>query len=353
MNFREIKNFNFKKFLLTFVIWFYRIIGISFGGINFDKNGTIIKSRFWNYFGYFGCIFHCLVTGIFLADTFINQLFKQFIQSKFTLIKLIIFIWQLLRALTIITIVITNQKYGFKIVKTFNDSLKNLNEIKQIKIIWIVHIFICFLKIIFDCATTKKYHMLNFITSYHHFMVVTPMTYSISFMSWIITMKFTRNIKQIRKLIVRNDGQFALTKLLNDVNKHLAISFSKINLVDQFLTFAFIFSAIETMFSILQFVYITVVFAKMFDYLFYYSLPIYVIFLIQLILNCFINGILYEETEKLIFDLDNLNINVNHIKLFESFISLKTQLRNIKCGFTIGSFAPWNKLTLLQVIYIM
>ena len=88
------------------------------------------------------------------------------------------------------------KKYGFKIVKTFNDSLKNLNEIKRIKIIWIVHIFICFLKIILD--------------------------------------------------------------------------------------------------------------------------------------------------------LDNLNINLNHIKLFESFISMKTQLRNIKCGFAIGIFATWNKITLLQ-----
>lgn len=80
MNFSKIKNLNFSKFLLTFIIWFYRIIGISFGGINFDKNGIIIKSKFWNYFGYFGCIFHCLVAAILLADTFMSQFFKQFIQ---------------------------------------------------------------------------------------------------------------------------------------------------------------------------------------------------------------------------------------------------------------------------------
>ena len=146
MNFSKIKNLNFSKFLLTFIIWFYRIIGIPFGGINFDKNGIIIKPKFWNYFGYFGCIFHCLVAAIILAETFMSQFFKQLIQSKFTWIKLVLFIWQWLRALTIITIVITNQKYGFKIAKTFNDSLKSFNEIKQIKIIWIVHILICFLK---------------------------------------------------------------------------------------------------------------------------------------------------------------------------------------------------------------
>ena len=42
-----------QKFL-TFVIYYFRILGITFGGVSLDKNGNIIKSEFWYYFGWFG-----------------------------------------------------------------------------------------------------------------------------------------------------------------------------------------------------------------------------------------------------------------------------------------------------------
>ena len=57
----------------------------------------------------------------------------------------------------------------------------------------------------------------------------------------------------------------------------------------------------------------------------------------------------YEETSKLLNDLDNLNINVNDDLVVRALILFRTTINKNKCGFTIGGFAPWNKLTLLQV----
>ena len=56
-----------------------------------------------------------------------------------------------------------------------------------------------------------------------------------------------------------------------------------------------------------------------------------------------------KETLRLRSALDNIKINVNNDQFYESLISLKTSIYNLGCGFSIGGFAPWNKLTLLQV----
>ena len=56
--------------------------------------------------------------------------------------------------------------------------------------------------------------------------------------------------------------------------------------------------------------------------------------LIQLILSCFINGKLFNESIKLQSDLDNINIDVSDYKLFKTLIKFKTSVQRTKCGFT-------------------
>ena len=71
--------------------------------------------------------------------------------------------------------------------------------------------------------------------------------------------------------------------------------------------------------------------------------------MIQLALNCFINGKVNEETLKLLGDLDYINIDVLDDQLFKTLIQFKTSVVKTKCGLTIARFAPWNKFTLLHV----
>ena len=56
-----------------------------------------------------------------------------------------------------------------------------------------------------------------------------------------------------------------------------------------------------------------------------------------------------EETLKLHCVLDNIKINVNNDQLYQSLISLKISIYKLGCGFSIGDFASWNRLTLLNV----
>ena len=133
---------NSKSKLITFVIYYYRIIGTTFGGVSLDKNGDIIKSKFWYYFGWFGCGFYIILSSILLimVFSFIDQLLKV---SKLYMILGVF--GNILLSIAIIAISIINQKYGFKIIKIVDEySLTKFKKLKQVIIIWIIHLTICF-----------------------------------------------------------------------------------------------------------------------------------------------------------------------------------------------------------------
>lgn len=151
----------------------------------------------------------------------------------------------------------------------------------------------------------------------------------------------------IRKRLNYKESQLITANLLIQTNKVLLTNFSKIKQIDQYLSFGFFTLTVGIIFSILEFVYLIVIFTQ--HFLFLRGLPFEISFMMLIILNCFINGKVMEETSKLFCDLDNININLNNNELYRSFIFLKTSINKIKCGFSIGGFASWNKLTLLQV----
>lgn len=139
---------------------------------------------------------------------------------------------------------------------------------------------------------------------------------------------------------------------LIEAKNFMLINYKMINKINHFLFFGFIALAIGIVLKIMSSVYFKL-FACKFNFLkklIAFNLVFQIQQLIELVLNCFINGKIYQETIKLLSDLDNININVNDDQLFNALILLKTSVTKTKCGFTIGGFVPWNKLTLLQVI---
>ena len=151
------------------------------------------------------------------------------------------------------------------------------------------------------------------------------------------------NIKFIRK---RFNNNFITANLLNEA-KLITIYFEKIEKIDKLLTMGFISLTVGIIYITLQFVHILVNFPK--NVLFRGILPFQLYLIILLILNCIINSNVMEETLKLHSALDNIKINVNNDQLYESLTSLKISIYKLGCRFSIGGFAPWNKLTLLNV----
>ncbi len=71
---------------------------------------------------------------------------------------------------------------------------------------------------------------------------------------------------------------------------------------------------------------------------------------VKLIISCFINGFVYEESEKIYVVLDKLDVKHMSGSEFRELIMFKTISRETNFGFTIGGFAPLRKTTLIPVI---
>ena len=335
------------KFLI-YAIYFYRLLGISFGGLSIDKNGNIIKSPFWYHFGWLGFIIYSIIISYFLIYSIFDTIYQS---VGLTIYWLTNIIWIISSTSIIFSNLFINHKYGFKIIKIFlNNSLTKYSKLKLIKIIWIVHLIILVLTFIVQSSLFPDAN--NIFYSFSVNLLLLPLYYCLSFISWIVSMNFTENIKIIRKYLNHNNTLVKLNHL-TEFNSYMLINFEMINKIDHFLAFGFISNTIGIILMIMVTVYYGL-YADKFDYadeLIAFDIIFQCEQMIQLILNCFINGKLYNQTLKLLNDLDNININVNDDQLFKTLINFKTSIQRTKCGFTIGGFAPLNNLTLLQVNY--
>ena len=136
----KILRMNSQSKFLVYPIYFYRFLGISFGGISIDKNGNIIKSRLWYHFGWLGFTIYSVIILYFLIQAIFDTIYKS---VGLTIYWLTTIMWNITSASIISSNLIISHKYEFKIIKIFlNDSSTKYSKLKVIKIIWIVHLVI-------------------------------------------------------------------------------------------------------------------------------------------------------------------------------------------------------------------
>ena len=128
---------------VRFVINFYRIFGITFGGIALDKNGNVIKSKFWFDFSWFGFGIALISMIIITIISLSFDLIKRVNLTLFTMINMMLFINNF--SMTCSTLII-HHKCGFKILKIFIEhSLTKFSKLKLVKFIWIIHLVVAVL----------------------------------------------------------------------------------------------------------------------------------------------------------------------------------------------------------------
>ena len=134
----ETNETNRKLTFLRVLIYFYRILGITFGGISLDEKGNLIKSQFWLYYGWFGCIIYFSFMAFMVVASMQQQIAEELNKDhKGTfLYYMIVVILPITGATMIISIVYINQKFGFKIFDIFiKHSLTKCKKLKLVKII--------------------------------------------------------------------------------------------------------------------------------------------------------------------------------------------------------------------------
>lgn len=343
----KLAKINSKSKFLSFVICFYRFIGISFGGIALDQNGDIVKSQFWYYFGWFGCCMYIVLLFFFIISSFTHY---DYIIDKVNFYKILTILWLYTFVSMIGSIIIINQKYGLKIIKiVMKYSLTKFSKLKSIIIIWIIHLLICGLITVCLLVFYPKPSYILFAVLNNLFLY--PLFCSISFMSWIVSVSFSENIKIIRNRITHNGALFVTSNYLNQAKNFLLINYQMINKIDHHLAPGSFTLATGIVVITMATAYYSI-FVKQLNILgefLSYNITFASLQLANFVLNCFINEKVINETRKLLCVLDNVNINVMDNQLYKSVLSLKKSVKKTKCGFTIAGFTSWNKLTLLQV----
>ncbi len=70
---------------------------------------------------------------------------------------------------------------------------------------------------------------------------------------------------------------------------------------------------------------------------------------IKLVVSCFINGLVHEESERICSVLDNSNAEDFDANEYKEWLMFKNISKEKMFGFTIGGFAPLRKTTLIPV----
>jgi hypothetical protein len=70
---------------------------------------------------------------------------------------------------------------------------------------------------------------------------------------------------------------------------------------------------------------------------------------VKLVISCFINGLVHEESERIYSVLDNFNAKNFDANDYKEWLMFKNISKEKMFGFTIGGFAPLRKTTLIPV----
>jgi hypothetical protein len=70
---------------------------------------------------------------------------------------------------------------------------------------------------------------------------------------------------------------------------------------------------------------------------------------LKLIISCYINGLVHDESERINSVLDNFNTRDLDEVQYKEWIMFKNILKDTRIGFTIGGFAALRKTTLIPV----
>ena len=175
-------------------------------------------------------------------------------------------LWDIISASMNCSILIIHHKYGLKMLKIFMEhSTIKFTNFKRVKIIWTLHLLILVLVFVVQSiifAESFYYIMFSFINNN---LMLMPLYYSISFISWIVSINFTKNIKIVKEYLNENVS-FMKCNHLHEANNFAMMNYKKMNKIDNYLSSGFIISAIEVVSSIMLTVYFTF-YAGKFDYL--------------------------------------------------------------------------------------
>jgi hypothetical protein len=209
-------------------IWLNRMLFITFGGAKIDSNGELIPNKYLKFYGY-------LSFTIFTTWNFFGLIYFNYSEEMIIIYKSDPKILYYMTSFVTITQMIhmtANLWYinrnGFRFFEIFYRHKMSIKKNKFIlSILWICHILIPVVVVIYSSMTTDLVKTSNF---YYTFSIYFFQSYSIiaiwavSFLTWITSLyfyEFLIEFKQnLRRVLTEISCNFRFEKLNNDLKNN-------------------------------------------------------------------------------------------------------------------------------------
>jgi hypothetical protein len=202
-------------------IWFYRILGLTFGGVSIDSENKLFVNKYLKYYGFLCCIvatLHNITVFIIFAtsdEILVAYKYGQVMAYWVVILTNLLLIFQITVNLWYLNL------NGMKFVEIFVQYDMNIGKNQIIIfIIWICHIIIPFVRMLYYLYTSKMIInsssmivMIFWIFKLCGFFGV----WAVPFLSWILSIHFFEFLKGIKqtlteKLNSNNTGIYFTSK---------------------------------------------------------------------------------------------------------------------------------------------
>lgn len=377
---KTIQKFQLSRPMMGLYLWFYRLIGITFGGLSMTSDGKLHINKSLKYYGLgFAVVFGFGFITAFLYTLTTDRFRSLYKNSGKAVYYAVIFFYTSKLANNLIILLYLNRK-GSALLKVFADfKMKTGTNQKIIFFGWLLHLVVPIFTLIHSFSVTDigiagVYYQFNYcvfwILSFYYFFVIPHIIWNFS----VHFFEFLRDIRRQLKTEIakfnRNNcsddvldnniilgGRSAADSHRNSADKiselkkfYLKIK-TAINDCDQSLSLVITTDIIQTIFGLMLSVwsYALVEEHKSIQRLGNQFCIDAITMTIKLVISCFLNGLVYDESDKIMATLDAIDAKDIDDELFKEVLLFKTISRETTIGFTIGGFAPLRKKTLIQV----
>ena len=193
--------------------WYYKLIGVNFGGYSLDQNGFLKKSFAWKLYGYFYILISVILLWSINVDFMYSDEMKMLKRSNRPFLYELVLISYLVRNnLPLITLIIGNRN-GLQLIRLI---IKYPNENRKLKMtfksLWQINLTTCLTAMFFyyyhyyDFIFTN-FDVKTFINLYSGFtenLVFISINYSISFICWQISFSVYDKLNNMKKQLIKS-----------------------------------------------------------------------------------------------------------------------------------------------------
>ena len=201
--------------LIKILLWFCRILGLTFGGLTIDSNGRLFVNKYYKIYGYLFTIVLIIYDIYFFTYALTNEielkkklviehipgLMNKYIHILFSSVGVLWYIFKL-------SILVYFNLYGFKLVETITKSFKNDHRRKRnfkvilVIILWFLQMTTLVIISVFNVDVASG-EIMKFIAMIQWNITFTY-SWTLASITWVISIYFSERLDKMRHNLVRS-----------------------------------------------------------------------------------------------------------------------------------------------------